>query len=130
MTARWMVEGSVIVEIDGSTLPDPETSAPLTAVVRMPAYFAEHLARVLANWTTIGALVTELSADESRMSETLDLAANAARHRHEASPELLWRRVRDLLAEYRRHSRYSASSTAGTRTAAETARPLGPWVVR
>lgn len=90
------------VEVDGSTLADPETGAPLTAVlVRMPAYFAEHLACVLASWTTIGELVTILSADESRMSETLDLAADAARDHDEASPELLLHRVRDLLAEYR-----------------------------
>jgi hypothetical protein len=101
MTARWIVEEPVTIEIDGSTLPDPETGAPLTAVlVSMPAYFADHLAQVLASWTTIGVLVTELSADESRMSETLGLAADAARNRDEASPELLLQYVRDLLAEY------------------------------
>ncbi len=35
------------------------------------------------------------------MSETLDLAADAARTRDDASPELLLQHVRDLLAEYR-----------------------------
>ncbi len=50
MTARWLVEEPVITEVDGSTLPAPETGSQLTAVlVRMPAYFAEHLARVLAS---------------------------------------------------------------------------------
>ncbi len=67
----------------------------------MPAYVAEHLAAVLTSWTTIGELVTKLSADECRMSETLDLAANVARKRDESTPELLLQRVRDLVAEYR-----------------------------
>src|SRR6266498_669081 len=34
-----------------------------TVIVRMPAYFAEHLAPVLASWTTIGELVSKLSYD-------------------------------------------------------------------
>jgi hypothetical protein len=56
---------------------------------------------VLDAWTTIGELVSKLSYDESRMSEALRLAADAAKERDEASPELLPQRVRDLLAEYR-----------------------------
>ncbi len=102
MTARWAVEDAVTVEVDGTTVPDPDTGRPLTTVlVRMPAYFAEHLARVLAGWTTIGELVSKLSYDESRMSEALSFAADAANERDEASPELLLQRVRDHLAEYR-----------------------------
>jgi len=102
MSARWVAEDPVTVEVDGSTVPDPDTGRPLTTVlVRMPAYFAEHLARVLASWTTIGELFSETSYDESRMSEALSSAVNAANERDEASPELLLQRVRDLIAEYR-----------------------------
>lgn len=78
MTARWVVEDPVAVEVDGSTVPDPDTVRPLTTVlVRMPAYFAEHLAPVLAAWTTIGELISKLSYDESRMSRALQFAAGA-----------------------------------------------------
>lgn len=56
---------------------------------------------MLAGWTAIGELISKLSYDESRMSQALTLAANAANERDESSPELLLHRVRDLLAEFR-----------------------------
>jgi hypothetical protein len=79
MSARWVAEDSVTVEVDGSTIPDPDDRAPLTAVVvRMPTYHAEHLAAVFDAWTTIGELVSKLPGDESSMSEALGRAAGAA----------------------------------------------------
>jgi hypothetical protein len=102
MNARRVIEDPVTIEVDGSTVLDPEDGKPLTAVlVRMPAYFAEHLAQVLTAWTSIGELIHEWSGDESGLAEGLLFAARAARQRDEASPELLLQRVRDLLAEYR-----------------------------
>jgi hypothetical protein len=84
-----------------------------TVLVRMPAYFAEHLARVLTSWTTIGELVSKLSYDESRMSEALIFAADAANEHDESSPELLLNRVRDLLAEFRMGVQRSDQDASG-----------------
>jgi hypothetical protein len=102
LSARWVAEDPVTVEVDRSTLPDPEDGKPLTAVVvRMPAYFAEYLAQVLGAWTDVGELMRDLSADERALAEALRLGAQAARRRDEASHESLLQRMRDLLAEHR-----------------------------
>jgi len=42
---HWIIEHATVVALDGTTVPDPETGQPRTAiVVRMPAFVAEHLA--------------------------------------------------------------------------------------
>jgi hypothetical protein len=102
MSAGRAGQDPVIVEVDDSTVLDPVDDVRLAAVVvRMPAYFAEHLARVLEAWSDIAQRVNQVSADETELAGALSRAARAARERDRASPELLLRGVRDLLAEYR-----------------------------
>jgi hypothetical protein len=97
----WVTEDSVRLEVDGSTVPDPDDGVQLTAVlVRMPAWFAEHLAEVLAAWTAIGEHVREFPGGEQDLATGLRSAVQVARRRDDASPELLRRRMRDLLAEH------------------------------
>ncbi len=59
MSAGQAGQDPLIVEVDGSTVLDPVDDMRLAAVVvRMPAYFAEHLGRVLQSWSDIAQFVT------------------------------------------------------------------------
>jgi hypothetical protein len=101
MNQQWKPEDPVIVVVDGATLPDPDDGVALTAVtLRMPAYFAEHLAQILTAWTQVSELATALPAGEAPVAEALLDAACVARRRDDASLGLLQRRMRDLVAEY------------------------------
>jgi hypothetical protein len=78
---RRILEQATVVVIDGSTIPDPDTGHPRAAItVQMPAFVAEHLARVLAGWSVIGQVVEESwSGEETDAAFTLDAAARVAR---------------------------------------------------
>ena len=78
---HWIIEQATVVELDGSTVPDPETGQPRTAiVVRMPAFVAEHLAATLLAWSRIGQVIVDTwSGDETETASTLLAAAQIAR---------------------------------------------------
>jgi hypothetical protein len=78
---HWTIEQATVVELDGSTVPDPETGQPRTAIiVRMPAFVAEHLAAVLVAWSQVGQNVVDAwSGEETETASTLQAAAQLAR---------------------------------------------------
>jgi predicted protein tyrosine phosphatase len=78
---HWIIEQATVVALDGSTLPDPETGQPRTAiVVKMPAFVAEHLAAVLVAWSQLSQIVVDAwSGEETETASTLLAAAQVAR---------------------------------------------------
>ncbi|HEV8713811.1 MAG TPA: hypothetical protein VGX03_13415 [Candidatus Binatia bacterium] len=77
---HWIIEQATVVALDGSTLPDPETGQPRTAiVVKMPAFVAEHLAAVLVAWSQLSQIVDAWSGEETETASTLLAAAQVAR---------------------------------------------------
>jgi len=84
---HWIIEQATVVELDGSTLPDPESGEPRTAiVVRMPAFVAEHLAAALRAWSQVGQLVIDAwSGGETETASTLLAAAQVARRHDDAA---------------------------------------------
>lgn len=78
---RQIVEQATVVEVDGSTMPDPETGQPRPVItLRMPAFVAESLAAVLAAWSVIGSVAEESwSGDELATATALNAAAVVAR---------------------------------------------------
>lgn len=57
--SRQVLPGGETIEIDGSTVADPETGRPIpAAVLRLPAWRLRELAAALEAWTATHALLT------------------------------------------------------------------------
>jgi hypothetical protein len=76
-----VLPGGETLEIDGSTIIDPETGQPApAAVLRLPVWRLTELAAALAGWTDAMALFNRPTAqlpDETELSQTLQGAATA-----------------------------------------------------
>lgn len=76
-----VLPGGETIEIDGSTVVDPETGQPApVAVLRLPVWRLSELAAALDGWTEAMALFNGRAAqlpDETDLSRTLQAAAIA-----------------------------------------------------